>query len=258
MLANSLRRATRTLPSSARLLHSTPTVFAQAAPGKDPQLSQGSVGQAGNSHPQDVHNQAARSGQQVASGKQSSGPHDAASRTGGQQADRSGLSGNQEGVGFADQVGSASATGNKGSTGALAGEGKGGAEESTPPGLVASIKSKLGLGTTSGEVKQNRGGGVGVTGTGALPFEKKPGEGRKAYHTSAVRAAEPTVGQAPEASRQPKESTNADQNAHLKHKPAGSTKADKGRGNAGENPTLPSHQVSGYMRASLAVMLILS
>ncbi|OJT15481.1 hypothetical protein TRAPUB_7352 [Trametes pubescens] len=214
MLSNSLRRATRTLPS-ARLFHASAITAAQTAPGKDPRQSQGTASQAGNRHSQDPHNQAARGGQRVASGEQSSGPHDAASRTVNESADRSGLSGNQEGVGFADQVGSASSTANKGTA---SGEGKGREEEATPEGLAATIKSKLGLGSSSGGAKQTR------------PF-----------HTSVMRATASTVGQAPDASRVPKERTNGDQNPHLKHK---STQAspDKGKGNAGENPTLPSHQ----------------
>ncbi|CDO70348.1 hypothetical protein BN946_scf184755.g2 [Trametes cinnabarina] len=245
MLHASLRRATRALPSSSHFLHATSVTASQTPPGKDPQLSQGTVSKPGtHHHPDDTHDQAARSGQKVASGESSSGPYDAASRTGDQKADRSGLSGNQEGVGFAEQVGSASATGSKDQASPSAGEGMGGQEESTPPGLLASIKSKLGLSTSSDEVKQNRGGGVGVTGTGALPFEKKPGQGRRPFHTSAIRAADPTTGQAPAASRQPKEQTNAEQNPHLKHKSveSGKASADSGKGNAAENPTLPSHQ----------------
>lgn len=223
MLSSSLRRATRTLPSSTRLFHASSAAAAQTAPGKDPRLSQGTVSHAGNRHSQDTHDQAARSGQRVASGEQSSGPHDAASRTSSQSADHSELSGNQEGVGFADQVGSASSTANK----SAAGEGKGREEDATPEGLAATIKSKLGLGSSGGGAKQTR-----------------------AFHTSAARATASTVGQALDASREPKERTNADQNPHLKHKPASSAQAspDKGKGNAGENPTLPSHQVCEYMR----------
>ncbi|KAI9057648.1 hypothetical protein FKP32DRAFT_1583339 [Trametes sanguinea] len=224
MLHTSLRRATRTLPSSSRLFHVSSVKAAQTPPGKDPRLSQGTVSKPGeHQHPNDVHDQAARSGQKVAQGGQSSGPYDAASRTGDQKTDRSGLSGNQEGVGFAEQVGSASGTGSKGQPSPSAGEGMGGQEESTPPGLFASIKSKMGLNTSSDE---------------------KPGEGRRPFHTSAALAADPTTGQVPEASRQPKERTNAEQNPHLRHKSADSAKAepDQGKGNAGENPTLPSHQ----------------
>ncbi|KAI0650882.1 hypothetical protein C8Q79DRAFT_900710 [Trametes meyenii] len=228
MLTHSLRRATRTLPVSSRLLHASSISGAQAAPpGKDPRLSQGNVGQQGHRHPSDVHDQAARGGQKVRRGDQSSGPYDAASRTGGQKTDRSGLSGNQEGVGFAEQVGSASSAGKRdASASESADEGKGGQEEAAPPGFVASVKSALGLETSAEEVNQNG-----------------------AFHSSAVRGAECTVGQAPEASRQPKELTNAEQNEHLVHKTAVASK-DKGKGNAGENPKLPSHQFDEKSKSS--------
>ncbi|KAI0758167.1 hypothetical protein C8Q74DRAFT_1390841 [Fomes fomentarius] len=238
MLSNVLRRASRALPAT-RLLHVS--AVAPQPSGRDPRLSQGTSSQPKNYHSGDPHDQSARRGQEVGHGQPSTG-YDAASRVQDQKTDRSGLTGNQEGVGFADQVGSASATGNKSDPRPSTGEGKGGQEESTPPGFVASIKSKLGFGTSSDEVKQNRGGGVGVTGTGALPFEKKPEEGRRPYHTSVVRAADKTRGQAPEASRQPKDQTYGDQNAHIKHK--GSMQSpDPGKGNAADDPKLPSHQL---------------
>ncbi|KAI0638624.1 hypothetical protein C8Q77DRAFT_1048594 [Trametes polyzona] len=218
MLSQSLYRATRTLPSSSRFLHATSVTSSQTPPGKDSRLSQGTVSQPRHKHPNDTHDQAARSGQEVRQGNQSAGPYDAASRAGDQKTDRSGLSGNQEGVGFAEQVGSASGTGRKNDPSPSAGEGKGSKEESTPPGLFAALKSKLGMETTSDE----------------------PGEGRRPFHTSAACFADPTVGQAPEASRQPKERTNAEQNPHLKHKSADSS--DKGKGNAAPKPTLPSHK----------------
>ncbi|KAI0694391.1 hypothetical protein C8T65DRAFT_666829 [Cerioporus squamosus] len=243
MLANTLR-VTRALPASSRLLHASSVVAAQA-PGRDPRLSQGTVSKPGNKHPGDPHDQTARRGQGIAQGQSHpSTAYDAASPERDMKTDRSGFSGNQEGVGFAEQVGSASPSGSKDEAGRpSSGEGMGGQEEATPPGLFASIKSKLGMGTSSEEVKQNRGGGVGVTGTGALPFEKKPEEGRRPYHTSAVRFSEPTRGQAPDASRQPKEATHSEQNPHLKHKSSPDS-PDKGKGNAAEDPKLPSHQMS--------------
>ena len=250
MLATTLR-ATRALPApafvSSRLLHASSVVASVAqtqASGKDPRLSQGTSSKPAHSHPGDPHDQAARRGQSIGQGQgQPSTPYDAAAPQHDMKTDRSGLSGNQEGVGFAEQVGSASPSGSKSDPiRPSPGEGKGGQEESTPPGLFASVKSKLGMNTTSGEVKQNRGGGVGVTGTGALPFEKKPQEGRRPYHTSAVRCAAPTRGQAPEASKQPKEHTHSEQNPHLKHKRTQDS-PDTGKGNAAEDPKLPSHQV---------------
>ncbi|KAI0722520.1 hypothetical protein C8Q76DRAFT_596036, partial [Earliella scabrosa] len=241
---SSTLRASRALPATSRLLHTSPALgVATQTSGRDPRLSQGTSSKPSHHHPGDPHDQAARRGQGIAHGtQQQSTGYDAASRTPGQKADRSGLSGNQEGVGFAEQVGSASGTASKNQLGPSPGEGKGGQEESTPPGFVASLKSKFGLGTSSGEVKQNRGGGIGVTGTGALPLEKKPEDGRRPYHTSAVRAVDQTRGQAPEASRQPQDRTYGDQNAHLNHKSSKGS-PDRGKGNAAEDPKLPSHQL---------------
>ncbi|RPD67421.1 hypothetical protein L227DRAFT_538555 [Lentinus tigrinus ALCF2SS1-6] len=221
MFANTLRAA-RALPASSRLIHASSLVAAAQAPGKDPRLSQGTSNKPGNRHPGDPHDQAARQGQGIGKGQHPSTPYDAAAPKRDMKTDRSGFSGNQEGVGFAEQVGSASPSGNKSEPGRPSpGEGKGGQEESTPPGLFASIKSKLGMSTSSEE----------------------PQEGRRPFHTSAVRLSEPTRGQAPEASRQPKEQTHSEQNPHLKHKPDQAS-PDKGKGNAAEDPKLPSHQMA--------------
>lgn len=170
-------------------------------------------------------------------------PSDAASPQTGKQASRDGLSGNKEKIGFADQVGSQSDSGRKDSGGSLKGqkseEGHTGEEGITPPSFVDVVKKKMGLGTTSGEDKQNRGGGKGVTGTGTFGFDT----GKRTLHTSAVWMIAGTRGQAPEASRQPHDVTNGDQNAHLKHKDTNSG-PDTRKGNAGENPSLPSQHVS--------------
>ncbi|GJE87427.1 hypothetical protein PsYK624_035100 [Phanerochaete sordida] len=168
----------------------------------------------------DVGHQAHEGGRAARDPRQSA-PADAANGEKGKRASH-GLRGNREGLGFADQVGSQSAGG------AHAHEGVGAREDVTPPSFADAVKSKLGFGTTAGEAKQNCGGGAGVTGTG-----------RRAFHSSAVGRADQTKGQAPEASRQPKESTHADQNAHLKHK-ASASQPDQGKGNAAEDPKLPS------------------
>ncbi|KZT06461.1 uncharacterized protein LAESUDRAFT_700258 [Laetiporus sulphureus 93-53] len=216
--------------SSARFLHISSVVA-----GHDPSLQQGTVSKQENYHPGDPHDQAARAGQS----KSDKTPLDAASQEPGKKASREGLSGNPEGVGFAEQVGSASTFA---SDGASAEEGKGGQEESTPPGFFDAVKSKLGFQTTSGEVKQNRGGGEGVTGTGTFA-RLKENEHRRGLHTSAVaRMADPTKGQAPDASRQPKDRTYADQNDHLKHRSQSDPAPSQGKGNAAEQPSLPSHQ----------------
>jgi len=159
---------------------------------------------------------------------------DAASSSQGKQASKD-ASGNPEKVGFAEQVGSAS-----GDRANKKWEGKSGSEEATPPGYLDAIKSALGFKTTSGEVKQNRGGGVGVGGTGT--FGQSPPKGGRGLHNSSVRwDGARTQGTAPQSSRQPKdESVGGEQNAHLKHKDPKAR--DSGKGNAAENPKLPSHQ----------------
>lgn len=175
--------------------------------------------------------QSRRSGH-TARDKSNSGPLDAASPEKGKKASQDGLTGNPEGVGFADQVGSQ--TSSKSSSG----EGSNGHENITPPSFADAIKEKLGFGTTAGEAKQNRGGGKGVTGAGQPTFDS----GKRTMHTSAVRMADKTQGQAPASSRQPRESTYGQQNEHLKHKESPSA-PDSGKGNAAANPTLPSRLV---------------
>jgi len=236
--------------TSARYLHSTAAARTGGtdAPGRDPQLSQGTVRKEDNLHPGDVQDQAARSGQSSAN----KSPLDAASGAKGKKASQEGLSGNQEGVGFAEQVGGASSSGQRN-----AGEGAGGKEEATPPGFLDAVKSTLGFKTTSGEVKQNRDGGEGVTGTGTfggLKGEQKQNKhAGRGFHTSARAAMATdttTTGQAPGASRQPKDRTYADQNEHLNHREADSSRESKGKGNAAEKPSLPSHKASSSQRRS--------
>ncbi|CAL1699903.1 unnamed protein product [Somion occarium] len=154
--------------------------------------------------------------------------------------------GNPEGVGFVDQVGSQSSTANRTKDSDVRGgrpnehERVGGQENITPPSFVDAVKNKLGMKTTSGEDKQNRGGGEGVTGTGKPRFDTA----KRTLWTSAVNRAaasdRTTQGQAPDKSREPKERTNAEQNPHLTHK--SSSAKDSGKGNAAEEPTLPSHK----------------
>ncbi|ODN82476.1 hypothetical protein L198_07698 [Cryptococcus wingfieldii CBS 7118] len=74
---------------------------------------------------------------------------------------------------------------------------------------------------------------------------RKLREEGKNFHTSARAhgpAAEPTSPDAP-GSRAPKESTPGDQNDHLKH--SSSSTPDKGKGNAADDPHLPSQQGKG-------------
>ncbi|KAK7696112.1 hypothetical protein QCA50_000755 [Cerrena zonata] len=154
-------------------------------------------------------------------------------------------SGNPEGVGFVDQVGSQSATANRlqGDKTVASREGFTGQEDITPPSFVDAVKNKLGMKTTTGKAKQNRGNGAGVTGTGTARTDTA----KRTLWTSAVNGMPAsdrlTLGQAPDGSREPKERTNAEQNPHLKHK-ASTSIPDSGNGNAAPEPTLPSHKFS--------------
>jgi hypothetical protein len=217
----------------SRLLHSSRPAASKAVDpdgtaGHDPQISQGhaALGSGNdNKSPQDVYSQHAQAGKDASS---SSNPLDAASDNRRETSHREkGNSGNPEAIGFQEQIGGASAEGSGGEVG--------GREEAQAPGVFSSIKQKLGMSTDAGDIKQNQHGGRGVTGTGTA---------RKMHTSASVSAPAPTAthGQAPEASRQPKEETHGDQNAHLHHKGAAG-EPDKGKGNAGENPTLPSHRV---------------
>ncbi|KAI0691390.1 hypothetical protein BC835DRAFT_1360672 [Cytidiella melzeri] len=182
----------------------------------------------------------------AASKPQKSSPADAANSEGGKKATRGSLSGNQEGVGFADQVGSQSASGSGDHAKPGSAEGRGGEENITPPSFADAVKSKLGFKTTAGEDKQNRGGGKGVTGTGNVTYDRA----KRTMHTSAgLSMPANTKGQAPEGSQQPKNKTYADQNAHLKHKSRASA-PDSGKGNAAKDPKLPSHEVQGVTSKS--------
>ncbi|EKM59994.1 uncharacterized protein PHACADRAFT_138385 [Phanerochaete carnosa HHB-10118-sp] len=191
----------------------------------------------------DTFDQAHHAGRDAKDPRKSS-PLDAANVGKGKKAPHN-LTGNKEGLGFAEQVGSQSATGSNeqifGNTMRKpeSVEGYSGQENITPPSFADAVKSKLGFKTTAGEDKQNRGGGVGVTGTGQATVDR----GKRMFHTSAVSwAPDETKGQAPEASRQPKDSTYSDQNAHLKHKGSPS-ESDHGKGNAAREPKLPSQHV---------------
>ena len=191
----------------------------------------------------DVQDQASQAGYASKNPKYAA-PVDAASPETGKKASHDHI-GNKEGVGFAEQVGSAS-TAFGGQHQPESHEGRSGREDITPPSAADAIKSKLGFKTTSGEAKQNRGGGVGVTGTGNVTVDR----GKRTFHSSATaRMPDQTKGQAPEASRQPKDNTRGDQNGHLKHK-AASSQPDSGKGNAAEEPHLPSHVCLSHVAIS--------
>jgi len=167
---------------------------------KDPRLSQGHITDHTQQHPQDTYSQAARSGfaaRDSSSTSNSDAPLDAASPTGGKKAPANNT-GNKEGIGFAEQVGSASATAKTGAGADVKGRGdghrpseagiSGKQEEAKPPGLFATIKQVLGIRTSTDDVKQNRGGGEGVTGTGTNPTRSRK------YHSCAAKLTAPERG----------------------------------------------------------------
>lgn len=217
--------STRLLRTAAprRLVHTT-AIRAANAPGRDPQLSQGNAGHSAeeNRSEGDVQSQSAKAGKEASD---SSNPLDPAS--GARKATTQNDSkGNKEAVGMQETIGGKSAQGSGGEIG--------GTEEAQAPGVFSSVKQALGLKTDTGDVKQNQGAGRGVTGTGTA----------RKFHTSARAHAGSTGGvrASPEGASAPKDNVSGDQNAHLHHK-SNSSKPDNGKGNAAEEPTLPSQRV---------------
>ena len=147
-LIRSTRIIHRHFPNHQRVFHSD--------------LSQGHAaldrGAPGHQYPQD------ESAKYVKSGL------DAGNRGGrGKHASREGAAGNKEGVGFQGQVwGAAGDRQNPGG-------GEGDRQEARSPNIVGAVKQVLGFEPRPDEVKQNSGGGTGVTGTGTS---------RKDFHTS--------------------------------------------------------------------------
>jgi hypothetical protein len=208
MLSSTSVRALRAaIPSGRRLLHSTVTRSGSSPAGQDPQLSQGNVNRSDqNRSPQDVQSQAAESGFKAKQNRSSDaaiGSVKGASRSG---------SGNPEGVGMKDQVGSASTSDRGDATGTKVGE-----EAASAPGYIGKAKQALGI-EKDRDVKR---------------------DDRRAYHTSAVlragvRRADPAT------SRVPHDDTVGTQNEHLRYKKG--DKPDTGKGNAGAEPALPSQK----------------
>lgn len=212
----------------------------------------GQINRAGNPHKSDqagdVVHQQFLAASEVRRNPDKTTPLDAAAshHRPNHKASRGDLTGNPEGIGFAEQVGSQSATADhlrERQKPPADYEGIAGQENITPPSLADAVKNKLGLKTTAGEDKQNRGGGEGVTGTGKPRFDT----GKRTLWTSAVvrmpATDRSTLWQVPDRSREPEERTNAEQNPHLKHRSSASSPDDAGQGNAAAEPTLPSHKV---------------
>ncbi|KAI6042252.1 hypothetical protein EDC04DRAFT_1030451 [Pisolithus marmoratus] len=280
---------TRSTANASSNANTKPTTSAEDG-NRDPRPSQGHVTDPAQQHPQDPLSQTARSGldtrhsgssSKLEGTKEGEGNArdspllDAASPTeSGMKAPKSELSGNKEGIGFVEQVGSVSGT-SRSMRGRKQGEEEA-KEEATSPGILSALKQVLGMGSSVEDVKQNRGGGEGVTGTGTgiglgtgtKRETTKTGEGtiprtpgsRKSYYSCAtLGSVDPVISSAtvsgssstapekesqsqyPNPSRKPKERTHGDQNEHLVHKRS-SQDHDSGSGNAAEEPFLPSHR----------------
>lgn len=235
-------RITSTISSrqiQGRFLHKSLPALQAGREGADGAISQGHVTSSSQSAQHDPHSQAARSGinkkETGSDSKSSPTPIDAASNASIPKAAGAGK-GNPEGLGFAEQVGSASSTGNADADMATRGSSKNGSTEATSASMMGAVKQMFGF----GEEKKGKGSGAGVTGTGTLPQSPKPKPGVGRFHTSSIAQAKPTLGQAPEASKETKEDLLGDQNEHLSHKKP--EESDSGKGNAAETPELPSHR----------------
>ncbi|XAO24267.1 hypothetical protein I312_103064 [Cryptococcus bacillisporus CA1280] len=213
-------------PSQPRLLSTSYSLF-----NKGPPTTQGHVLGKGNDDPQAeaAKQGAAAKGSSSSSAASTSGeaePFDAARQAGGESKrsksqETSGVGKGQSGA-FKDQVG--------GQEGSAPGVSYGGQEDAAADRTHQGIKN-----TQPASHKGN------------FDDLKKMREEGKNFHTS-TRASFPIPSPIPFAptsanppgSNKPIESLPFDQNEHLKHSPSSSP--DKGKGNAGEEPHLPSHK----------------
>ncbi|THH19928.1 hypothetical protein EW146_g1353 [Bondarzewia mesenterica] len=197
---------TRPRPTTVRLLRTTRAAFYPAAEeserGKDQSISQGHSLSSSNRQNKSVGAEYAHAGFAAAKDPSNINLNDTASSTSMQKPPRdAGESGNPEGIGFAEQVGSQSALaykllggGHAPSTvgpGSESGAGaehweceevsKSESEEAVAPGLFSAFKQSVSLKTSAGDVKQNAGAGGGVTGTGTFTSKEssdRPGDRR--------------------------------------------------------------------------------
>ncbi|KAI0065851.1 hypothetical protein BV25DRAFT_1821535 [Artomyces pyxidatus] len=157
---------------SVRPFHSTQTFLEEERLGRDPTVSQGHLASSSNRQQPSVQSEYARAGR-AATAKSNEHPYDSASPNGVRKAPRTDKErGNPEQIGFADQVGGQSAYDRRVEEGEGDGGRVGGRREATPPGFFSAVKQALGFGTSSGDVKQNRGAGGGVTGTGTFKSQE--------------------------------------------------------------------------------------
>lgn len=178
--------STRTITCS-RLFHTSRILFKDS---KFPheKLEQGHTSKKA-SGVKDTQAESAKAGFKRARGGDESGM-DVASDSAQSKARSPSNGGNPEQIGFVEQVGGASSSSNKFDNGESQGGGDSrsegrtahGDEEAQAPGLLSSLKQAIGLNTNSGDVKQNRGGGSGVTGTGTFGDSGR----KQGLHTSAT------------------------------------------------------------------------
>lgn len=189
------------------------TSVIRAQQGKYPQLLQENVAKLYHSHLYGSRHQAVGAAQTTS--------YDAATSRG----EHGDVSGNPEGAGFAEQVGSQSFSTKKGERGQHRFTGK--QEDTISLGKFSMIKKNLGLGTTTR-----------VMGIGSF----RPEEYWLLHTSIIVHVADPVESQAPQGNRQPEDSMYGDQSAHLRHK-SYAKKAGAGKGNAAASLKRPSYQV---------------
>ena len=143
-LIHSIRIIRRHLPNYQRALYSD---LSQGHPVLD-------SGTANHQHPQDENAKYVKSGLDTGNRGDCS-----------KHASREDAAGNEEGVGFQDQVGGAA--GDRQNSGG----GRGDEQEARSPNIIGAVKQALGVKPRPGEVKQNSGEGRGVTGTGTFRRE---------------------------------------------------------------------------------------
>lgn len=194
-----IRSSLSPFKAQQRLLSSTSACFSQGR--GDPSISQGHVTEPNQRHAQDTQSQSARAGFQ------------ARTKPGGPSAL---FDAANAGVADAERPG-------EGEHGEMGKE-----EDAKAPGVFPWLKQALGFGTTTDEVKQNRGGGQGVTGTGSR-------SARRGLHTSAILnlGVDETHDGPSEVLGQPKEETHGNWNDDPKHE---KSRGENGQGdeNAGE------------------------
>jgi len=191
-----IRLARPLVTQNRRLLHASSALFAaDSKKGDFPNdtLDQGNVSKR-DKGVRDAHADAAHSGYEASKGEDGH-PMDAASPENAPKTRSASTSGNPEQVGFAEQVGGQSASADH--LGKSGGSESGGRnaqrdEEAATPGVFSTLKRMIGFGTDAGDVKQNRGGGSGVTGTGTFGSPNRKMHTASYASISASGAGEPT------------------------------------------------------------------